>query len=66
MATKLITPSEAAARFGIHPASIRRWAASGLIPSVRTPTGRVLVPSDLIEKLAVPTVQTQRVEPAAA
>lgn len=36
---RLLTISQAAARLGIHPDTLRAWADKGLVPVVRTPTG---------------------------
>ena len=36
---RLLTISQAAARLGIHPDTLRAWADKGLVPMVRTPTG---------------------------
>lgn len=37
--THHLSPAEAAAIIGVHPESLRRWAAEGLIPSFVTPGG---------------------------
>jgi excisionase family DNA binding protein len=34
-----LSPAEAAAMIGVHPESVRRWAADGLIPFFVTPGG---------------------------
>ena len=36
---KLMTVSQAAARLGVHPDTLRAWADKGLVGVVRTPTG---------------------------
>jgi excisionase family DNA binding protein len=38
-AQRLLTISQAAARLGVHPDTLRAWADKGLVPVVRTPTG---------------------------
>lgn len=35
-AERLLTPSEAAAMFGVDPKTVRRWADAGRLPFVRT------------------------------
>ena len=37
--TRLLTVSQAAARLGVHPDTLRAWADKGHVPVVRTPTG---------------------------
>lgn len=36
---RLLNVTEAAARLGIHPHTLRSWADKGLVPVVRTLTG---------------------------
>ncbi|MBD3689747.1 helix-turn-helix domain-containing protein [Nanchangia anserum] len=38
---QLCTASEVAQRLGQSPATVRRWARKGYVPSMRTPTGRL-------------------------
>ena len=35
----ILTRAEAAQALGIHPSTVARWAASGALPSLRTPSG---------------------------
>lgn len=35
-ADRLLTPAEAAARFGVNPKTVTRWADAGKLPVVRT------------------------------
>lgn len=37
--TRLLTISQAAARLGVHPDSLRRWADKGLVPVIKLPSG---------------------------
>ena len=39
MSDRLLTPAEVAAVFRVDPKTVTRWAASGLIASLRTPGG---------------------------
>ncbi len=36
---RLLTISQAAARLGVHPDSLRRWADKGLVAMVKLPSG---------------------------
>lgn len=36
---KLLKPTEVAAKFRVDPKTVARWAAKGLITSIRTPGG---------------------------
>jgi excisionase family DNA binding protein len=38
-AERLLTPAEVAHMFGVDPKTVTRWAAAGLIGSIRTPGG---------------------------
>ena len=38
-ADKLLTPGQVAEMFRVHPKTVTRWAAAGLIDSIRTPGG---------------------------
>jgi excisionase family DNA binding protein len=35
----ILTRAEAAQALGVHPATVARWAATGILPSFRTPSG---------------------------
>lgn len=37
---RLLTPTEVARLFGVDPKTVNRWALTGKIPSVRTPSGQ--------------------------
>lgn len=45
------TTAEVAALFNAHPVTVSKWAADGLIPSFRTPGGRLRYPRDRIDEL---------------
>ena len=47
--------AEAAARIGIHPDTLRRWADAGRIPSVRYPTGERRFDPLIIDEFVIPT-----------
>ncbi len=49
--TRLLTISQAAARLGVHPDTLRAWADKGLVPVVRTPTGYRRFNPDEIERV---------------
>ncbi|HET8630747.1 MAG TPA: MerR family transcriptional regulator [Thermomicrobiales bacterium] len=36
---RLLTISQAAARLGVHPNTLRAWADKGLVPHVKLPSG---------------------------
>jgi Helix-turn-helix domain len=36
---EILTRAEAAHALGVHPATVARWAAAGILPSFRTPSG---------------------------
>jgi excisionase family DNA binding protein len=36
---EILTRAEAAQVLGVHPATVARWAAAGILPSFRTPSG---------------------------
>ncbi len=36
---RLLTISQAAARLGVHPDTLRKWADKGLVPVVKLPSG---------------------------
>jgi len=48
---KLLKPKEAAKLLGVHPLTLYRWAKSGKIRYVRTPTGRYLYPLSEINRI---------------
>ncbi|MFD0889710.1 BldC family transcriptional regulator [Streptosporangium algeriense] len=37
---RLLTPGEVARIFGVDPKTVNRWALTGRMPSVRTPSGQ--------------------------
>ncbi|MFD0883725.1 BldC family transcriptional regulator [Streptosporangium algeriense] len=37
---RLLTPGEVARIFGVDPKTVNRWALTGKVPSVRTPSGQ--------------------------
>lgn len=51
MAEQLYTASQAAERMGVHPATLRRWEARGLIRPIRTPGGHRRYSSTQLAKL---------------
>jgi excisionase family DNA binding protein len=48
---KLLTPGEVAERFRVDPKTVTRWAAAGLINSIRTPGGHRRFREDEIRAL---------------
>lgn len=53
--TRPLRVAEAAARIGIHPDTLRRWADSGRIASVRYPTGERRFDPLIIDEFVIPT-----------
>jgi len=51
MTTELYSLKEAAERLGVHPVTLRRWAESGKIESVRTPGGHRRFPESELQRL---------------
>ncbi|MCL4241487.1 MAG: helix-turn-helix domain-containing protein [Dehalococcoidia bacterium] len=47
----LLTRREVAARFGVAPQTVTRWANEGILPSVRTLHGQRRYPADEVERL---------------
>ena len=47
----LLTRAEAARVLGVHPSTVTRWAAAGLLPCVRTPSGERRYRSHDVEEL---------------
>lgn len=55
MPPETVSLRSAAARLGVHPATLRRWIAAGHVPgAVRTPTGYVRVPIAVLSTLLRP------------
>lgn len=52
-----LTPNEAGDRMGVSGQTVRRWAAGGLIPAIRTPSGRYLIHKRDAVATAVPTAE---------
>jgi excisionase family DNA binding protein len=48
---ELLARREVAARFGVAPQTITRWANEGILPSVRTLGGQRRYPADEVERL---------------
>lgn len=48
---ELMSRSEVAARFGVAPQTVTRWANEGILPSVRTLGGQRRYPADEVERL---------------
>lgn len=48
---ELLSRSEVAARFGVAPQTITRWANEGILPSVRTLGGQRRYPAGEVERL---------------
>ncbi len=48
---ELLTRREVAARFGVAPQTVTRWANEGILPSVRTLGGQRRYPADEVERL---------------
>lgn len=47
----LLTRAEAAQVLGVHPSTVARWAAAGLLPYARTPSGERRYRSRDVEEL---------------
>lgn len=59
METKLLSTSEAAARLGVHPQTLRKWERNGLIPhAIRTPGGRRRYDAAQIAEMLVAKLST--------
>jgi excisionase family DNA binding protein len=48
---QVLTRGEAAQVLGVHPSTVTRWAAAGLLPCVRTPSGERRYRSRDVEEL---------------
>jgi excisionase family DNA binding protein len=48
---RLLMPGEVAALFRVDPKTVTRWAAAGLIPSIRTPGGHRRFPEHDVHAL---------------
>lgn len=48
---ELLTPGQAAARLGVSPKTLGRWAKAGTLTMARTPGGHRRYPSDAVEAL---------------
>lgn len=48
---EFLTRREVAARFGVAPQTVTRWANEGILPSVRTLHGQRRYPADEVERL---------------
>jgi excisionase family DNA binding protein len=51
---KLLTGAEVAAKFDVHPQTVKRWHASGKLEAMRTLGGHRRFYEDEVEKLAGP------------
>ena len=51
MATKYLTPKEAAIELEVSPASVVRWVRDGLIPALRLGHRTIKIPRTAIEQL---------------
>jgi excisionase family DNA binding protein len=49
--TKLLGISEAAARLGVHPKTLRAWVDKDLVPAVRLPSGYRRFTPEQIEEI---------------
>lgn len=49
---RLLTPREVADRFRVDPKTVSRWAASGLLPFIKTPGGHRRYREQLVDELA--------------
>ncbi|MEV4098146.1 BldC family transcriptional regulator [Streptosporangium saharense] len=52
---RLLTPGEVARIFGVDPKTVNRWALTGRIPSIRTPSGQRRYRENDIATLLNPT-----------
>ncbi|WP_306367731.1 helix-turn-helix domain-containing protein [Nocardiopsis sp. CC223A] len=48
---ELMTPEEVAARFRVDPKTVKRWARVGMLPSVRTPSGKYRFHREAVNRL---------------
>lgn len=48
---ELMTAAEVAAQFRVHRATVRRWAADGTLPSVKSPGGHNRFPAAAVRAL---------------
>ncbi|MEV8636156.1 BldC family transcriptional regulator [Streptosporangium sp. NPDC051023] len=48
---RLLTPGEVARLFGVDPKTVNRWAQTGRIASIRTPSGQRRYREDEVQKL---------------
>jgi excisionase family DNA binding protein len=55
----LLTRAEAAQVLGVHPSTVARWAAAGLLPCVCTPSGERRYLSRDVEELLNQCVKSQ-------
>jgi excisionase family DNA binding protein len=53
--SQYVSPPELAELVSRSPMTVRRWLEAGLLPSVRLPSGRRLIPGEAVEKLLTPT-----------
>jgi len=51
MATKYLTPKEAAIELEVSPTSVVRWVRDGLIPAIRIGHRTIKIPRTAIEQL---------------
>jgi excisionase family DNA binding protein len=50
-ARRLLTISQAAARIGVHPNTLRAWVDKGLVPATRLPSGYRRFSAEQVEQI---------------
>ena len=50
----MLTVRELATTLNVHPETLRRWTRQGLVPALRTPTGRLRYTSDAAVQFCQP------------
>lgn len=51
---ELLTPQEAGDRLKVTAKTIKRWATEGSIRSVTLPSGRIRIPTEVVDEMTAP------------